>query len=174
LLAIAPTDANTAAGSPGTGAERLAGKGDFLRIIGGRARRFQAPMVDKPVGFIKKIVFKWSDTNRQSIASPTPLPQASKRDEIDVLADAVAPLLEQNMSKRQIARTVLQKDYVGSYAAKIDAAIQRCQSRQSATTKGATTPLLPATHTSDNRVLRSSSSRDGKIINLQRRAVGGD
>lgn len=170
------TDANTAAGSPGTGAERLAGKGDFLRIIGGRVRRFQAPMVDKPVGFIKKIIFKWSDTNRQSITSPMPSQhhaETPKRDEIDALADIVGPLKAQFMSKRAICLRVLGHEYAGSYAAKIDAALKRYQERQSATTEDATTPLLLASHTSEDVILASSSSSDEKIIRFPKRAVNG-
>lgn len=71
------TDANTAAGSPGTGAERLAGKGDFLRVIGGRARRFQAPIVETPFAFVRRINVKWQGTpvQRQPIAIVTPAQQ---------------------------------------------------------------------------------------------------
>lgn len=52
-------DANTAAGSSGTGAERLAGKGDFIRVIGGNVRRFQVPMVDNVLMVIRKVKATW-------------------------------------------------------------------------------------------------------------------
>jgi len=55
------TDANTAAGSPGTGAERLAGKGDFIRVVGGNVRRFQVPMVDGELSIVRKIQARWAE-----------------------------------------------------------------------------------------------------------------
>jgi hypothetical protein len=77
------------------------------------------------------------------------------------------------MSKRAICLQVLGHEYAGSYAAKIDAALKRYRERQSATTEGATTPLLLDSHTSEGVTVASSSSSDEKIIRFPKRAANG-
>jgi hypothetical protein len=55
-------DAQTAADMAGTGAERLAGRGDFIYRNGQIVQRFQAPMV-AVVGAIKAVNRAWCDVN---------------------------------------------------------------------------------------------------------------
>ena len=54
-------DANTAADIVGTGAERLPGRGAFIWRNGLTIRRFQAPLIDVRIGWVKRIRRKWSD-----------------------------------------------------------------------------------------------------------------
>jgi DNA segregation ATPase FtsK/SpoIIIE-like protein len=52
-------DAQTAADLPGTGAERLAGRGDFIVRTGMNVRRFQAPFVDGEIGATRRVNLRW-------------------------------------------------------------------------------------------------------------------
>jgi S-DNA-T family DNA segregation ATPase FtsK/SpoIIIE len=52
-------DAQTAADLPGTGAERLAGRGDFIMRAGMTIRRFQAPFVDGEIGAMRRVNLRW-------------------------------------------------------------------------------------------------------------------
>lgn len=44
---VSPEDARIAAGRGGTGAEKLEGRGDFIAVTGGEARRFQAAIISR-------------------------------------------------------------------------------------------------------------------------------
>jgi len=163
------TDANTAAGSPGTGAERLAGKGDFLRVIGGRARRFQVPMVETPFAVVRKICAKWGDA--KTFVTPTPKIQAQQVDEIDMIIERIAPIYHAGGSKNAMCKEAFGRPYAGSYAAKIDEAIRRLASTN-ASTQGSTT--ASTTRVEGGKVSSvDNSSRDEKIIRFPRRAIGG-
>ena len=168
---VANGQSHIATGRPKLHAELLPGKGAFLRIEGPRVVRFQSFMIDEA-----SLKFGVSGITQRWNASPMPLQRHAdtpKHDEIDALADIVGPLRAQFMSKRAICLQVLGKEYAGSYAVKIDAALKRYKERESATTEGATTLLLSATHTSDNEVSQSSSSSDEKIIRFPKRAANG-
>jgi S-DNA-T family DNA segregation ATPase FtsK/SpoIIIE len=97
------SDANLAAGGPGTGAERLAGKGDFLRVIGGNVRRFQVPMANDVLMLARKIQYRWRDAAPVQNEKPLSLgyasaapPFAPVRTSADTtLAPVVAPPLHQ-------------------------------------------------------------------------------
>ena len=52
-------DAQTASDLPGTGAERLAGRGDFIVRAGMNVRRFQVPFVDTEIGTMRAINRRW-------------------------------------------------------------------------------------------------------------------
>lgn len=68
-------DANTAASVPGTGAERLAGRGDFIVRNGMFTRRFQVPYVDCEISTMRAINLRWSaacNTNQDIHASVRP------------------------------------------------------------------------------------------------------
>ena len=169
---VANGQSHIATGRSQLHAELLPGKGSFLRIEGPDVIRFQSFNLDKPsLEFgVNLVMQKWSK------ASPMPSQRhtdAPKRDAIDDLADIVGPLKAQFMSKRAICLQVLGKEYAGSYAVKIDAALKRYKERQSATTEAATTPLLPASYTSESAIAVSSSSDDEKIIRLPKRAANG-
>lgn len=56
---LSKNDAALAAAVPGTGAERLAGRGDFIVRAGMTVRRFQAPLVGTPFGAVMKINRAW-------------------------------------------------------------------------------------------------------------------
>lgn len=159
-------DANTAAGSPGTGAERLAGKGDFIRVVGGNVRRFQVPMVDSSLVIMRKIQARWADTETMSVTRdrPSTIPmQATKRDDVDTIADTIRELWIAGESKNAMAKAAGFKQYAGSWAARIDAAIMRLSS-----TTGASTTA--STHTSEEGISDSSRRSDSKIIRFPRKA----
>jgi S-DNA-T family DNA segregation ATPase FtsK/SpoIIIE len=59
-----PDDAKVAAGSGGTGAEKLLGRGDFLLVAKGHVTRFQAAYVDDQE--IRQIVSRMSAGGRRS------------------------------------------------------------------------------------------------------------
>ncbi len=174
---VAPGQSYAATGRGGTHADLLPGKGSFLRLYGPHVRRFQSFFIDdQDVELMtRRIANHW---NAQVLApkladsaKPTHSAPTIKRDEIDDIADQVEPLLAQGLSKRKMSMAVLNKEYVGSYAAKIDAAIRRIEQRRGATAEGATTATAGATHTSESDITNSSSSTDGKIIRLALRKV---
>lgn len=72
-------DAKLAAGIPGTGAEKLLGRGDFLLVAKGHVTRFQAAYISEQE--IRDIVGKMGGGMRQSrrwfTPEPEPLPQAA-------------------------------------------------------------------------------------------------
>ena len=60
-------DAQTAADMPGTGAERLAGHGDFIYRNGMLVQRFQAPLVASPMGHIFAANGQWRGIDATAI-----------------------------------------------------------------------------------------------------------
>jgi hypothetical protein len=67
-LMLSWQDAQTAADMPGTGAERLAGNGDFIVRRGPAVQRFQAPLV-LPLAAINHANRTWRDVDPSSIHS---------------------------------------------------------------------------------------------------------
>jgi len=67
-------DANTAADIVGTGAERLPGRGAFIWRNGLTIRRFQAPLIDVRIGWVKRIRRKWADVATPPV--PVSIPSA--------------------------------------------------------------------------------------------------
>ena len=59
-----PDDARIAAGIPGTGAEKLLGRGDFLLVAKGQVTRFQAAYVSEAE--IKQVVAQLQSRHRTS------------------------------------------------------------------------------------------------------------
>lgn len=53
------TDAVTCAGIGDTGAEALAGKGDFITVRNGRVQRFQAAYIANPLALVDRINLQW-------------------------------------------------------------------------------------------------------------------
>jgi DNA segregation ATPase FtsK/SpoIIIE-like protein len=64
-----PEDAKVASGLPGTGAEKLLGRGDFLLVVKGEVTRFQAAYVS--VGDVAAITEKLRLGGRKSRRWPT-------------------------------------------------------------------------------------------------------
>ena len=138
-------------GAWGSGAERLPGRGAFLWIAGATVQRFTAyrlplsPEQDNAVGLVG-----WRGTRARSwlgqlpatatsvAATPTapaqPTPPA--RDNIDQVADQIAPLWRAGASKNAMAKHALGKPYGGGYAYKIDQAIARLAAQAATTTDG--------------------------------------
>lgn len=176
---VAPGQSHIACNRGKLYADLLPGKGAFLRLQGPTVQRFQAYMIDENdvYAMADYIARNWRQgVEPPIIASPMPSQrhaETPKRDDLDALADIVGPLKAQFMSKRAICLQVLGHEYAGSYAAKIDAALKRYRERQSATTEGATTPLLLDSHTSEGVTVASSSSSDEKIIRFPKRAANG-
>lgn len=93
-------DANTAASIPGTGAERLAGKGDFIVRSGMFTRRFQVPFVDSEISTMRAINLRWpaacnAASDIHAIVRPGDMPavnDASTDSDVPVVVDApIAP-----------------------------------------------------------------------------------
>lgn len=149
--------ASNAAGRPGTHAELLPGKGAFLLVHGMDATRFQSYYMDGVTieSTITRIARKWDgertigvldpSTTRSSTTRKNPastrvgervevgvvenVVELSERDEIDEIADAIAGMVGAGESKNKMSKHVFGKPYGGSYAAKIDAAIERLSAR---------------------------------------------
>lgn len=68
-------DANTAADITGTGAERLPGRGAFIWRNGLIIRRFQAPLIDVRIGWVKRIRRRWAHIDAP--AAPVSMPSTS-------------------------------------------------------------------------------------------------
>jgi S-DNA-T family DNA segregation ATPase FtsK/SpoIIIE len=60
---VSPEDARVAAGIGGTGAERLAGRGDFLAVAAGQVIRFQAAFVS--VAEMEQVMAQFGSTPRR-------------------------------------------------------------------------------------------------------------
>jgi DNA segregation ATPase FtsK/SpoIIIE, S-DNA-T family len=111
-------DANTAAGSAGTGAERLAGKGDFIRVIGGNVRRFQVPMVDNVLMVIRKVKATWAGVEispeRQAVATTTAtrvvapvVPVVAMKSQAQLDAELLRQPWQAGMSQAEMIRIML-------------------------------------------------------------------
>lgn len=177
---VASGQSYIATNRPKIHADLLPGKGAFLRIQGPQVQRFQSYNIESnDVRLMADYVGRnWNNSVEPPVTNASPIPShrhavTPKRDAIDDLADIVGPLKDQFVSKRAICLQVLGHEYAGSYAVKIDAALKRYRERQSATTAGATTPLLPPLYTSESATVASSSSRDEKIIRFPKRAATG-
>lgn len=152
------TEASTAAGLPGTGAERLSGRGDFLAVAGGRVVRFQAAL---PPSLPVSATPAPATMAIQLLAEQTPAPPDvatiapdvatidSARDPIDgapapapvdSLVTRIADYLSEfpDASLNEISRQCAGKPYAGnSHCARIKAAVELA--RVCSTTTGATT-----------------------------------
>lgn len=63
-------DAVTSTGRAGSGAERLAGEGDFVYVLGGFVTRYQVPWIEYPLKLANEISKKWQGKKRMEIVSP--------------------------------------------------------------------------------------------------------
>jgi S-DNA-T family DNA segregation ATPase FtsK/SpoIIIE len=166
------TDANTAAGSPGTGAERLAGKGDFIRVVGGNVRRFQVPMVDGSLHVIRKIQARWVEVAPLApVQTEKPLSLVYER-----LAPPVAPVrtgacttlappLHQSLFPLDTKRPLTEREAAEVRKLQVDLSKNKlCEM-----VYGAKSPRYMEWI---NEALAGKD--DGKIIKMQRRAAGGD
>lgn len=147
-----------------SGAELLQTPGDFLRIDGAEVRRLKGYDIDMSdtEQLIARITANWRKQGAGSVPPPR-IASYQPRDEVDDLAEQIRELWEEGRSKNAMAKHVFGKPYAGSYAAKIDAAIERLGST--------TTEPEPSTHTSVGPVEESSSRRDN-IIRWPRAAAG--
>jgi DNA segregation ATPase FtsK/SpoIIIE-like protein len=146
-----------------SGAELLQTPGDFLRVDGAELRRMKAyalPQADTP-SILQAIRHRWRGKEQSSFVIPP------RQDEIDNIADVIAELWASGASKNAMSKQAFGKPYAGSYAVKIDQAIERLQNRASTTTD-----VLPSTHTSVEPIEASSSRSDDKIIRFPRIAAG--
>lgn len=72
------TDAVTCAGIGDTGAEALAGKGDFITVRNGRVQRFQAAYIANPLALVDRINMQWIGVRVEPLEPPAPV-QTQKR-----------------------------------------------------------------------------------------------
>lgn len=86
-------DAVTCAGIGDTGAERLAGKGDFITVRNSRVRRFQAAYIADPSMAVRRINQAWTGVRVEPLVAPEPLePEKGNRLENYTSKDVFAPV----------------------------------------------------------------------------------
>lgn len=127
------TAAHTATKRAGSGAHLLQTPGDFLRVDGQnlvRMKAYDISQEDTAVQ-VQKIVDDHKKKAKAFVFVPPDAPP--RRDEIDALADMIHDLWIQDASKNAMAKYAFGKSYGGSYAIRIDAAIQRLIDRGSTT-----------------------------------------
>lgn len=73
------TDAVTCAGIADTGAEQLAGKGDFITVRGGKVRRFQAAYITEPDAVVGRICRQWNGVPMPSTKGGTEVVRGGTR-----------------------------------------------------------------------------------------------
>lgn len=128
-----------ATGRKQTGAEFLPGAGAFLYVDGGRLERVQAYFLDggTTAALVGVIGQKWGSTPVQlPVVEPATVGVERVEDEITRIAGVIRRLWEQGASKSAMCREALSKPYAGSYAAKIDRAIQLLESSTTTTGEG--------------------------------------
>ena len=143
-------DGSTAAiatGRRNTGAELLPGAGAFLYVDGAQLDRLQAYYLgaEHAAGLVEVIREKWSGSTPAklpvvemagTVDGPAITGVEPVTDEIDVIAAKIEPLYRAGASKSAMARQALDRPYAGSFAAKIDRAIARLETRSTTTTPG--------------------------------------
>lgn len=129
-LVVNANTAQFAAGRPETHAHMLPGRGAFLRIAGAEMRRFQAFFAndDAYADGVRNIARRAGSVATRTTVQPLPMP-APKRDAVDDLADKLAPMVAQGMSKRKMSLAALDRTYAGGAAAKLNAALERLDER---------------------------------------------
>lgn len=147
--------------------------GAFLFIAGLDMYRFHTFLMDDDAErrAVALVCEKWGQgsLDDQSVKAPRPTVVApAKRDEIDEIADSIRPLWLENASKRAMSMHALGRPYGGSFAVKIDAAIDRLSASPSASFY-ATTTATTDSHTSES-AKADSSSTGAKIIQMRKRA----
>lgn len=128
-----------ATGRKQTGAEVLPGAGAFLYVDGGRLERVQAYYLDggTTAALVGVIGQKWGSTPVQlPVVEPATVGVERVEDEITRIAGLIRRLWEQGASKSAMCREALSKPYAGSYATKIDRAIQLLESSTTTTGEG--------------------------------------
>ncbi len=158
------TSALVASKRANSGAELLCTPGDFLRIDGGDLVRMKAYDLSQEdsTALIRQIGAKSKRTDQAHITIKP------KRTKMDGYADLIAEMYAAGASKNAMCKHVFGRPYAGSFAAKIDAAIEVIQSRLA--TKGSTTPAsTDSTHTREEDS-EDRSSRSNKIIKFPRKA----
>jgi DNA segregation ATPase FtsK/SpoIIIE-like protein len=160
-------DAGTAAlatGRKGSGAELLPGAGSFLYVEGATLDRLQAYNLhaDAASRLVQVIAEKWGDVGSTRVDLPVVEPLApvveGVNDEIGRIATVIKRLWQQGASKSAMCREALSKPYAGSYAVKIDRAIQRLESGGSTTTTGER--RFAVVWETEQAQIESSSSRE--------------
>ena len=136
---VAPQQSHIATGKAKVFAHLLPGRGSFLLCDGVTEKRFQSFFVQDVEQGVRTIQRRWGKQTSQIVLDITPRQVAStevidpKRNEIADLAEKIRPLFEQNTSKNSMAKHAFGKPYAGSYAVKIDAAINYLTSTASTT-----------------------------------------
>lgn len=143
-------DGSTAAiatGRRNTGAELLPGAGAFLYVDGAQLDRLQAYHLgaEHAAGLVGIIREKWSGSTPvklpvvepgSTVEEPAIMAVEPAGDEIDMIAARIEPLYRAGASKSAMARQALDRPYAGSFAAKIDRAIERLEAGSTTTTPG--------------------------------------
>lgn len=148
------TTAALATGRRGTGAELLPGAGAFLYVDGATLDRIQAYNLDAAATgpLVRSICEKWGATASTTTSTPVELPaveptspvEPEVEDEISRIARIIEPMWRSGASKSQMAKAALDRQYAGSYAAKIDKALALLASTTTARTHASTPGQTPA------------------------------
>lgn len=105
---VTPEDSRIASGRGGVGADKLTGRGDFLAVCGGDARRFQAAYVS--VDDLQRALPRDAGAAAVDLPTPDPLPEATPvMDDLDILTARLLPWWERNWQRWQAGEWGIQK-----------------------------------------------------------------
>lgn len=184
-------EARTAVNIPGSGAEMLPGKGAMIYRNTGTMKRFQAPLVDGPMGIVRRAKMIWEDVppivarvpvvdQVPGIVAPAPVPAptfvAPVAPTVDKDAAKIRQAWQDGAKLADLIRIMVDKpgdktvNTGGAARTRTLAAIEALKAEKGATIATTTTATTPKTSIFDQKTPkrgifpRSSSSSDLKVM----------